>query len=104
MGNKPLHLDNFIESIASFEIYQKEIFDNNKSQREKIFKLLPKVIDQELTDKQKLCIFMYYEKNMNLRQIGKELGVYPSTVYGHIKKGINRLKTIIGYAFPELLR
>lgn len=101
MSNRPLFLDDFIDSIASISNHKKECFDND-NEHQKMLKILVKAIDGELTERQRQCIVMYYGKNMGVTEISRQLGIYPSTVSRHIKKGKNRLKTIIGYYFSKL--
>lgn len=58
-------------------------------------KVMGRVIREHLTDKQRTCIGMYYGRNMNLEEIGRELSIDKSTVSRHLKAGKAKIKNIM---------
>lgn len=58
MSKGKLCLDNFTESLACMELFKKDLVGNS-AQHQKMLKLLKKVIEGELTDRQKyVCRFI----------------------------------------------
>lgn len=53
---------------------------------------LYKAIDEDLTDRQKEMIKMYYFNDMVMEQIADKLGVTKGNVSITIKRGLNRIK------------
>lgn len=53
---------------------------------------LYKVIDEELTERQKEMIEMYYFDDMVMQEIANELGVTKGNVSITIQRGLNRIK------------
>lgn len=99
MRTKLCHLDKFAESIVSFDLYKSNIFSDNSNKKEEMIKILLKIINGELTKKQKQCLIFKYVDELSLKDIALKLNVSPPTVYRHIKKAENRLKKIFGYLF-----
>lgn len=101
MSNRALHLDELMDSIISASEHKKECLDVN-NEYQKMLKVLTKVIEGELTDRQRECVFMYYGNNMKIKDISKQLNIYPSTVSRHLKKSKTRVELIISYYFSRL--
>ncbi len=53
---------------------------------------LYKAIDEDLTDRQKEMIQMYYFNDMVMEEIADKLGVTKGNVSITIKRGLNRIK------------
>ena len=58
-------------------------------------KIMSRVINSYLTDKQRTCIAMYYDRQMSLEEIGRELSIDKSTVSRHLKAGKNKIRNIM---------
>ena len=58
-------------------------------------KIMGRIIKDCLTDKQRTCIAMYYDRQMNLEEIGRELSIDKSTVSRHLKAGKNKIRNIM---------
>ncbi|MGI5979632.1 MAG: sigma-70 family RNA polymerase sigma factor [Oscillospiraceae bacterium] len=54
-------------------------------------------INEELTDRQRELIELYYLENMNMTEIARRLGISPSTVSRTLKRGRGRLRKYIKY-------
>ena len=63
----------------------------NYREREAMSKSLKRALDVSLTQRQRLCLTMYYNDEMTMGQIAQELGVTESTVSRHIKAARKRL-------------
>ena len=86
MTKKPFSMDNFTESLISASLYTKNFFDAEDTNYKKMIASLKKIVNGELTKKQKICIFLYYGKMMKMKDISEKLGIDISCVSRHIKK------------------
>lgn len=71
--------------------------ETNSQDISKMKKILQKAINNELTEKQKYCVYEYYLTGRNMKDIAKDLNVNPSTVTRHIQKARQRLKRVAKY-------
>ena len=99
MRNRPLSLDKFTESIASMSGYRKNLFNAKDTNYAKMIKSLKNVVEGELTEKQKLCISLYYGEKMKMKDISDKLQIGISSVSRHIKKAKSRIKKTMMYYF-----
>ncbi len=99
MANKKLILDDFTEALAGVKAYQDNNLESNYKERKRMKSLLKKVIDGELTPKQKVCFLLYYGEMKKMTDIADILGIDISCVSRHIKKGKDRIKKTIGYYY-----
>ncbi len=56
-----------------------------------------KVVDEELTQRQKQMVQLYYIRQMNMPEIALELGVSPSCVSRTISRGRQRITKYLKY-------
>lgn len=96
---RKMQLDDFNESIISFSSYNKELFDGQDVKHSKMIEALKNIMIGELTEKQRMCIMLYYSKSMKMKDIAKHLGIGISSVSRHIKKGKLRIKKTLEYYF-----
>ena len=89
--------DTFSDVLFSFEKFKYSQNEDNTKEYNRILKILREVIKNELTNKQKTCLNMYYKDKLNTIKISKILGVYPSTVWRHIRRSERKIKKIIQY-------
>lgn len=54
-------------------------------------------INEELTDRQRELIYLYYFEQMNMTEIARRLELSPSTVSRTIKRGKFRIKRYLKY-------
>lgn len=66
-------------------------------------KALRVAMDEELTDKEREYIEMFFVYGMSMKEIGQELGVAVSTVSRTINYGLDRLYHVLRYANPRYL-
>ena len=61
--------------------------------------MLLKVINNELTPRQKQIIMLYYFKKIDIVRIGKELGISPQAVSAVMSRARLRMYRILQYYF-----
>lgn len=54
-------------------------------------------MSEELTDRQRELIRLYYLENMNMTKIARQLNISPSTVSRTLKRGRGRLRKYLKY-------
>ena len=69
----------------------------NTGQIEMLKKLIPKIIEGELTELQQRCVRAYYFEGVNMIEISQKEGVSPQAVSACIKRGNARIKRILKY-------
>lgn len=94
---KLTNFNNFSDAFFSMQNFNSS--RNNTSKYNKILSILKKIIENELTFKQRKCIKMYYNHNLSTIKISKLLGVYPSTVWRHIQKSRRKIRNIMKYYY-----
>lgn len=56
-----------------------------------------RVVDEELTERQREMVYMYYFQGMSMPDIAVTLGVSPSSVSRTIKRGRGRIRKYLKY-------
>ena len=97
MSKTKLPLNEFTESLAGMIEYNRSYSQNNENEYKKLLKILSKIIEGELTTRQKECIVLKYYNKLTVTQIAFKLGVGKSTVSRHISKAKNRLHKLLTY-------
>ncbi len=69
------------------------------SKRANVKRVLLRVIENELTERQKQIINLYYFKNMNIVSIAEKLGVSPASVSITMKRARNTIIKYMQYYF-----
>ncbi|MCR5602026.1 MAG: sigma-70 family RNA polymerase sigma factor [Ruminococcus sp.] len=72
-------------------------YDDDDEDAVKLKRVLLKVINNELTARQREIIVLYYFKNMNMVNIGKKLGITTQAVSDAITRGRRKLFMILQY-------
>lgn len=95
----------FVEAYMSdANSYQEEGFDERKVLKNSITKVLPLILKNELTDRQSLCLRLFYVHGKNQTEIAKELKLSQPTVSRHIKTAkdiTNKCLTYCIYAVKQ---
>ena len=100
MKNKFLSLDNFTEAMASMTEFKTIISNSsNDLNHERMVRTLKNIISGELTEKQKICVLLYYGDMKKMNQIAKELGIGISSVSRHIKKAKQKVQKTMTYYY-----
>ena len=96
---KLVKFDNFSDALFSFSEFKHDENGTNTKEYNKVLSILRKVIANELTERQRTCLEMYYKRKMNTIKIAEKLGIYPSTAWRHIQKSKERIKNIMKYYY-----
>ena len=91
---------------ADMAMYMRQISNENtnSSQISRLKRNLIRCIQEDVTERQRTVLLMYYSQGMNMREIGGALGVDKSTVSRTIKRGENRLRRCLRYGAEAYLR
>lgn len=65
---------------------------------------LGRAMREEITERQRTALTLYYVEGMNMEQVGARMGVTKSTVSRTIKRGEARLRRCLRYGAARLLR
>ena len=84
--------------------YAQSTASDNSEQRRQLKRSLAKALQEEVTERQRRCLIMYYGEGLNMGEIGARLGVDKSTVSRTIKRGEDRLRRCLRYGAEALLR
>ena len=71
--------------------YVRQIAADNSGEHSRLKRNLIRAIKEELTDRQRQVLTMYYVREMTINQVAEELGVYPSTSYRTLHRAEQRL-------------
>ncbi len=75
------------------------LFSDEYNKRANVKRVLLRVIENELTERQKQIINLYYFKNMNIVSIAEKLGVSPASVSITMKRARNTIIKYMQYYF-----
>ena len=91
-----LFLNSQMEEQASLQQYIDR--SGHRSQRvQRMERLLKVAMRQELTDRQKVCVRLYYLEGRSVAAIAQQLQIRPTTVYKHLKKARQALTRCVPY-------
>lgn len=88
---------------ADMAAYTREMASDNVQQLDRLKENLAKALRQDVTDRQRQFLMLYYGQGLNMRQIGERMGVNKSTVSRTIKRGEARLRRCLRYSDGRLL-
>ena len=103
MPKQKLFLGDFAEALAGVAKYEESVSGTNELEYRKILKILPKIIDGELSERQKKCLTMRYCENLSVTEIAEKLNIDKSTVSRHISRAKAKLKRILRYYFSSTI-
>ena len=69
----------------------------NRSDRERMKRILYRAINHELTPRQRDCLTMYYLEGMKMKDIADALHLSRSTVTRHIQAATRKLRRVASY-------
>lgn len=77
--------------------------ETNRAELKTLARMLGRAVKNELTERQRTCIALYYGERRTVPEIGILLGLTRGTVSKHIHKGLDRLRRAMRYctAAPE---
>lgn len=87
------------EWIGDMAVWNQTHASDNSEQRARLLRNLHKVIENELTSRQRQMVEMYYFQEKNVTEIADELGLNISTVSKTLSRGKNRIRRFLKYSF-----
>lgn len=92
-------LDRFHENMLSLEQYRDSMANDNSKQYKALKRVLRSVIENELTQRQKQVVMLYYYEGKTVLEIGKILNINKSTVSRHLRKARDRIERVLKYGY-----
>lgn len=91
---------------ADMAMYMRQISNENtnSAQLSRLKRNLIRCIKEDVTERQRTMLLMYYSQGLNMTEIGAALGVDKSTVSRTIKRGEKRLQRCLRYGAEAYLR
>ena len=90
-------------SYADLAMYTRFMAEDNSAQINRLKRNLSRAMRQDITERQRQYMMLYYGKNMSMDAIARELGVNKSTVSRTLKRGRQRLYRCLRYGAAALL-
>ena len=89
---------------ADMAEYARQMSEDNSAEMTRLKRNLVRALREDVTDRQRQALTMYYVQGFNMREIGESLGVDRSTVSRTIKRGERRLQRCLRYGAASFLR
>ena len=99
MGASPFNTENYGE----YRDYILKLGEDNGHTHSVLLRNLRRALEEELTERQREMIRMYYAEQVKIVDIADAFGVNPSTVSRTIKRGRKKLRRCLRYGARELL-
>jgi len=84
-------------------VYAREISSDNSQDMDRLKHNLRRALQEDVTQRQRQMLHLYYTQGLNMREIGIQLNVDKSTVSRTIKRGEARLRRCLRYGAARLL-
>ena len=84
-------------------VYTQLMADDNRDQMNRLKRNLTHALRQDITQRQREYMMLYYGRGMSMEAIARELGVNKSTVSRTLKRGRQRLYRCLRYGAANLL-
>lgn len=88
---------------ADMAVYAQVMAEDNAQQIGRLRRNVMRALREDVTPRQRECMLLYYEKRLNMREIGELMGIDKSTVSRNIKRGESRLRRCLRYGAEQLL-
>ncbi|MCI8423485.1 MAG: sigma-70 family RNA polymerase sigma factor [Lawsonibacter sp.] len=85
-------------------VYSRQIAADNSQELSRLKRNLIRALREDVTEKQRQVLLLYYAEGMTMRAIAGQLGVDKSTVSRTIKRGERRLQRCLRYGAEAYLR
>ena len=89
---------------ADMAVYSRQMASDNSQELDRLKRNLIRALREDVTEKQRKVLLLYYAEGYNMREIGEQLGVDKSTVSRTIKRGERRLQRCLRYGAEAYLR
>lgn len=88
---------------ADMAVYARTIAEDNLLQHQALKRNLVAALREDVTERQRQALLLYYAEGLNMKEIGERMGVDKSTVSRTIKRGEYRLRLCLRYGARNLL-
>ncbi len=95
--------DNYI-GLSTKDSYGDDLPNDNSITISVLKSVLPIIIENELTTRQKDCLKLHYYKNLSQDEIAKELHLSQPTVCKHLKSGKSAVNESLKYCMIALCK
>ena len=89
---------------ADMAMYRRQMAADNSREVSRLKRNLIRCLREDVTEKQRQMILMYYAEGKNMREIGEQIGIDKSSVSRTIKRGERRLQRCLRYGAEAYLR
>ena len=89
--------------LVDLAVYTQLMADDNRDQMNRLKRNLTHALRQDVTQRQREYMMLYYGQGMSMEAIARELGVNKSTVSRTLKRGRQRLYRCLRYGAANLL-
>ena len=89
---------------ADMAVYTRQMAQDNSAELSRLKRNLIRCLREDITERQRTMLTMYYAQGLNMREIGERLGVDKSTVSRTIKRGEHRLQRCLRYGAETYLK
>lgn len=100
--NENISYDN-ASNFADLAVYTRFMAEDNSAQISRLKRNLSRALRQDITERQRQYMALYYGQSMSMEAIAKQLGVNKSTVSRTLKRGRQRLYRCLRYGAAALL-
>lgn len=88
---------------ADMAEYARAMAEDNQTEVSRLRRAVGRALREEVTEKQRRALLLYYGQGLNMTEIGRRLGVDKSTVSRTIRRGENNLRRCVRYGAGRLL-
>jgi len=89
--------------MVDLAVYTELMAQDNKDQINRLKRNLTHALRQDITQRQREYMILYYGHNMSMEAIAQQMGVNKSTVSRTLKRGRQRLYRCLRYGAANLL-
>lgn len=89
---------------VDLSVYTNLMAEDNQEQMSRLKRNLTRALRQDITQRQREYMVLYYGHNMSMEAIAKQCGVNKSTVSRTLKRGRQRLYRCLRYGAANLLQ
>lgn len=89
---------------ADMAVYARDMAEDNTGEHQRLKRNLIRALQEDVAQRQRETLLLYYGDGLNMREIGEQLGVDKSTISRTIKRGERRLRRCLRYGAAALLR
>ena len=89
--------------LVDLAVYTQLMADDNRDQMNRLKRNLTHALRQDITERQREYMMLYYGRGMSMEAIAREVGVNKSTVSRTLKRGRQRLYRCLRYGAANLL-